>query len=201
MAKGGSKKSKKGSRKTAKRAAAKGQQTARAKRRQHGAAPASINAGALASVNRIELAELMGVHPDTVSDYVRQGMPVIDRGGHGKEGVYPPALAMKWVREKFPVNPKDLAVARNSEANAKLAELRLKERMLELVPRDQIEREGNALLAALAAEIRMLPSQLTQAGVIQRDQEGAATKICRNLLSKISTWKTLDDLQRAVGAA
>jgi hypothetical protein len=181
-----------------KRRTAKGQQQRpRGKRREFGAAPATVSAGALAKVNRLELAELMGVHQDTISDYVRQGMPVIDRGGHGKEGVYDPAASLKWHRLKYPPNPKDLAMARQMEANAKMAELKLKERMLELVPREQIVREGQALVKAFAANVRALPSQLSQSGVIAREQEGAAARVCKALLTEIANWKTLDDVLRA----
>lgn len=170
------------------------------KRQQFGAAPASVSAGALASVNRVELAELMGVHQDTISDYVRQGMPVIDRGGHGKEGAYNPSACMTWLRSRRGSGGKDAESAartRSFEATAALNEMRLKKEMKDLIPREQIEREGQAFVKALVAQVRALPSHLSQAGVIPRDQEAAVARVCKQLLAEIASWKTLEDLHQA----
>lgn len=170
------------------------------KRQQFGAAPASVSAGALASVNRVELAELMGVHQDTISDYVRQGMPVIERGGHGKEGAYNPSACFTWLRSRRGSGGKDAESAartRSFAASAALNEMRLQKEMKELVPREQVEREGQAFVKALAAHVRALPSQLSQAGVIPRDQESAVARVCKQLLAEIAGWKTLADLELA----
>src|SRR5687768_9128441 len=52
-------------------------------------------------VTREQLATLMGVHPDTVTDNVRRGMPMVSKGGHGKEGAYDAVACLDWQRSQL----------------------------------------------------------------------------------------------------
>lgn len=54
-------------------------------------------AGAL-PVDRVQLAAILGVHPDTISDFARDGMPVLEPGGRGAPGTYDAVACSIWWR-------------------------------------------------------------------------------------------------------
>ena len=97
-------------------------------------APSGINPSPPWShVDREQLAELMGVHPDTVTDFTRKGLPVITAGGHGQRSVYDAVACLAWWRERQGKNAKDAAHTRALEASAKLNELKYQRERGELV--------------------------------------------------------------------
>jgi phage terminase Nu1 subunit (DNA packaging protein) len=147
-------------------------------------------------VNRQQLAELMGVHPDTVTDYARSGMPVIARGGAGREGVYDAVACLDWWRSQQGKNAKEAAQTRAYEATAALNEQRLQERRKELLERDQVVLAGQGYTKAWTAKVRALPRRFIEAGLLTREQEAAAATVCRDVLMEIASWKTLDDVGR-----
>jgi len=147
-------------------------------------------------VNRQQLAELMGVHPDTVTDYARGGMPVIARGGAGREGVYDAVACLDWWRSQRGKNAKEAAQTRAYEATAALNEQRLLERRKELVARDQVILAGQSYTKAWAAKVRALPRRLVEAGAIPRELEAQAAAACRDILTEIASWKTVADVKR-----
>ena len=152
-------------------------------------------------VNRLQLAALLGVHPDTVTDYARSGMPVVTRGGRGKEGVYDAVLCLAWWRDQQGANAKEAAQARAYDASAQLNELKLARERGELVPRDQVVLEGQAFVKAWVTKVRALPRRFTQAGLITRDREPGVTAIVREILEEIAHWRTVADTKRAAGKA
>lgn len=149
-------------------------------------------------MNRVQVAALMGVHPDTVTDYARQGMPVEKRGGHGVEGVYDAVECLAWVRDQSGQNMMDAAKTRSLEASAALNEFKLRQAEGQVWPREQIIAEGRAFVKAWTASVRALPRRLRQLGVLHsQDQEIAAAGIIRQLLEDIAGWKTSADAERA----
>lgn len=148
-------------------------------------------------VNRPQLARLLGVHPDTVTDYVRKGMPTITTGGHGRESAYDAFACLDWWRQGQGKNVKDVAQARSYESTAKLNEVKLAEKKGELLPRAQVVAEGQQYTRAWAAQVRGLPRRLEHAGVIERHQVTAVAAACRDLLTDIAGWKTTADLKHA----
>ncbi len=149
-------------------------------------------------VNRIQLAELIGVHPDTISDYSRQGMPTVSRGGLGQESVYDAVECLAWWRGRQGQDKKEAAQTRAYDAQAKLNEQRLLERRLELVSRETVLLTGQHYTKAWTAKVRALPRRLINAGVIGRELETKVADVCRELLTEIASWKSVGDLKRAV---
>ena len=140
-------------------------------------------------VNRQQLAQLLGVHPDTVTDFARSGMPVIERGGAGRESVYDAVECLTWWRERQGKNAKEAAQTRAYEATAALNEQRLQERRKELVARDQVILAGQSYTKAWTAKVRALPRRFVEAGVLTREQEEAAAKVCRDVLTEIASMR------------
>ncbi len=147
-------------------------------------------------VNRLQLAKLLGVHPDTVSDYSRDGMPVITRGGRGRESSYDAVECLKWWRQRLGKNKKEAAQTWTYETQAQLNELKIAVQEGELLPRDKILLAGQQQVKSWTAKIRVLPRQMVQAGLISGDLEQRVADLLRALLSEISSWKTMKDAKK-----
>lgn len=148
-------------------------------------------------MNRVQLAELMGVHPDTITDRVRQGMPMITAGGAGREGVYDAVECLAWQRQREGKNATEAAKARALEASAELNELKLQQQRGELVPLEQVILEGRAYTTAWAAQVRNLAPRLEQAGLVRREDLPGVQALLREVLTEIAHWKTPGDLTTA----
>lgn len=153
-------------------------------------------------VNRVQLSALLGVHPDTVTDYAKQGMPVVDRGGRGKESGYDTVECLAWQRERQGKNAKDAAQTRLYEGNAALAELKIAREEGALLDRDVVVREGQAVIKGWTAQIRAIPRQARHAGIVNTaESEASLSGLIRNVLLEISKWKAAPDIKRSSKAA
>lgn len=167
------------------------------------APPPTGNAGLLADgwrrLNRLQIALLMGVSADTVSDYTRDGMPVLLKGGSGKESIYDAVDCLTWQRiydgRKAKASARDAAQAREWTARAELNELKLQREKRLVIDRDPLIRGGRALMQALGSKLRSLPRRLVQLGVVAREHEAAVVELVREVQTEISRWRTLQDLE------
>lgn len=137
------------------------------------------------------------MHPDTVTDFAKQGMPVITRGGAGKESAYDAVECLAWWRERQGKNAKEAAQTRLYTENANIAALKRSSLSAELFPREQLVREGQAFVRAWVAMVRRLPRRFVNAGLLPREREAEAITLIRDLLDEASRWKTQADLKRA----
>lgn len=128
-----------------------------------------------------------------VTDYARNGMPVLRRGGAGKEGQYDAVDCFDWWREQQGRNAKEAAQTRLYLANAGKAEADLERKRGDLVPRDEVILAGQSFVKGWTAKIRTMPPRLRHSGIINRDQEGGVAAFCREILSDISSWKSVAD--------
>lgn len=158
--------------------------------------------GAWRNVNRVQLAALFGVHEDTVTEYARNGMPMLARGGAGKEGSYDAVACLNWWRQHFGRNAKELAQTRALEASAALNEAKLAEAVGELLPRTVVVQAGQTFVKGWVAMLRALPRQARQAGYLTTDQqENAIAALIRTVLDDIARWSTLADVKRSTRKA
>lgn len=156
------------------------------------------------SVNRTQLADLIGVHPETVTAYVRQGMPVQRPGRRGSDAaVYDAVECLSWWRQhQGKVSAKEVAQTRSYEATAKLNEQRLAVAAGALLPREQVVLEGQQYTKAWSSSVRSLPRRARQSGIVHTaEDEAALADLCRQVLADISSWKTPADAKRADGEA
>jgi len=144
-------------------------------------------------MNRLQISALLGVHPDTVSDYARQGMPVLRAGAPGREGRFDAVKCVGWWRAQQGKNAKENAQTRALTAQAELNELKLARERGDLWPSDVVIREGQAFSKAWAAHVRALPKRLRAAGAIRPEDEPMVAAHCRQLLEEISRWRTAAD--------
>lgn len=168
------------------------------------AAPASaaslptVDQNAWRFVNRSQIAELLGTHPDTISDYTRDGMPVIERGGHGKESTYDSVACMNWWRQQQGKGAKEVAQTRSFNAQADLAEQRLRIQRKELWPKAAIVMAWQSTLKGWSIRIQSIPRRLVQLGIVSRENEHVAVTLVKEILTDIASWRALDDTSAPV---
>lgn len=153
-------------------------------------------------MNRLQLAALLGVHEDTITDYARNGMPVLTRGGAGREGAYDAVECLAWWREQQGRNAKEAAQTRLYENNAILAQLKILQQEGSLLPREQVIAAGRSYTKGWAAALRAFPRRLRNEGILtSAEQEAAVASRVRDLLLEISVWKVVADVERTIEAA
>lgn len=149
-------------------------------------------------LDRVQLAEALGVHPDTITDYTRKGMPVMTMGGHGKAAAYDLVACGAWWRDQQGKNAKEIAQTRAFNATAELNELKLQREHGALLPREEVVRDGQAYTKAWASTVRSIARRARQAGIIVTAKaEADLNALCRQLLTDIASWKTRGDAERA----
>ncbi len=162
-------------------------------------APKSAAAVSWRVVDRLQLAELLGVHPDTVSHYTRAGMPVVTRGGGaGRRSAYDAVECLGWWRSQQGKNAKEAAQTRLYETQTQLNEMKLKVQKGELLPREDVVHAGQSYTKAWTAKIRALPRRIVQSGLVPKGSEAAVAAMLRELLAEISEWETVPDVEEAV---
>lgn len=139
------------------------------------------------------MGQLMGVHPDTITDNARLGMPVLERGGAGKEGSYDAVACLAWWRDRQGKNALQNAQTKLYEANAEKAQTQLQLARGELVSRQEVILAGQAFVKAWTSKLLSMPPRLRNMGAITREQEGGVAAFVREILTEISTWKTVGD--------
>ena len=112
-------------------------------------------------VDRLTLARLIGVGPDRVSVYTREGMPVLIAGRRGSAGRYDAVPALAWWRVKKQGSA-DAEKARKDRSIADLNELSLARRREELVPIVAVRLDWAAYIVPCKTRLRGLPSRAKQ---------------------------------------
>jgi len=142
-------------------------------------------------VNRRQLAALLGTHEDSVTDFARRGMPVLERGGPGIEGTYDAVAALAWWREKKVGSP-EAARAKREIAQARLAEQTFAARERRLLPSDEVAGAWSVALSGFKNAILAVPiaeeARLTRAALEggERAVETELDAIARQLLTELA---------------
>lgn len=152
-------------------------------------------------VTRLQLAELLGIHPDQIWERVKNGLPILHQGGSGRgdESVFDAVVCLKWWRDNSPGSKeKDRLQTQNLELDRQRKQLELDKQRGLTVPIDQVVREGQAYTKGVTTELLALPRILIQHGIVPPEQEPQATEVCRDMATRFSTWKSLEDIERRV---
>lgn len=152
-------------------------------------------------VHRPQALKILVVAERTFAKLEAEGVIVPARRGRGgRASVYSletivPAY-LGYATAQRPSSDRD-ARSRRDVSQAELNELRLAVQRGELVTRDQVILEGQNYVKGWAAKVKALPRQLVQAGIVMQDQEAAVAALCREILTEISSWRTLADIAPA----
>ncbi len=87
-------------------------------------------------VSRHQLAAILGVHPDRISEYSSAGLPIVHRGGRGRgPSMYDAVACSEWVRRHRPGTiDAQQEKAKLDQARRVEIELRTRRRSGELLP-------------------------------------------------------------------
>lgn len=147
---------------------------------------------------RQDLAILLGVHPQTIVKWEQDGMPVARHGGRGVASLYRVADVWEWkINTLRTVSETTLSLeqerTRLARAQADRTELENRLRRGQLLIREQVVREGQAVIRGWSAKVRGLPRRLVNMGLVPREREVDARELTRELLTDISNWRTAAD--------
>lgn len=141
-------------------------------------------------VDRMQLMEILGQSDGTISDWLKHGMPALERGGHGKPGKYDAIACLQWYREnKVGRNALEIAKTESAREDVVLKRFKSGELARELVRTREVVAMGAHFVKGWVALIRALPRQARRTGLIETaEQEQALDDLCRRALEEVSRW-------------
>lgn len=134
---------------------------------------------------------------------VNDGMPIIAQGGRGRgdHSLFDSVACMKWWRDRLPgLSEKEHAQLREMELDIQLKQQKLDEQRELLISRDDVIRHGQAYTKGWATELLAFARVAVQHGLISPDQEPAVAGQCRDLATRISSWKSVEDIEHRIEA-
>lgn len=150
-------------------------------------------------VNRNELAGILGVDVRSIKNFVDDGMPKLTRGK------YDVGACVKWYveheREKARagkgLNDLDLARQRKTIAEAREAELRVEERLANVVPVEMLAEVGGRLADRLLPVLQNIPAnyslRLEECGVPAQKAEAVLESVALELTTALRDTVEADD--------
>jgi phage terminase Nu1 subunit (DNA packaging protein) len=143
-------------------------------------------------VNRNQLADIMGVSINTITNYLTEGMPYRERpGGANREWVLDSGPCVKWLvgRAKGDKTPSGNtlgdAKTRRLMAEAKLKELQLQEKLGELISVEDATRLAAEDYAVVKSRLRAIPRNLAQ--LLTPEQRVSLTEEIDSALKHLSS--------------
>jgi terminase small subunit / prophage DNA-packing protein len=119
------------------------------------------------TVGKREIAEIFGVADTTVDQWIRRGMPTIQRGAKGIQWQINTADVSEWLKQRAVEDVSGDTLADESElkrrklaAETAKAELELAKVKGEVVPLRQLERALSNTFAEVKTNLRSLPSRV-----------------------------------------
>ena len=134
-----------------------------------------------------QAAELYGVHPSTISNWTRAGLPVTREG---RTGILDLAVALPWVRardrrdldEAKAATSPDVAKTAKIVAEARLKEMEVEEREGQLVPLDQTEERWTERVIMLREALASVPGAAVQTDLVAAEREAELEALIRDTL-------------------
>jgi len=152
-------------------------------------------------LGRAELAEALRVTPMRITKWASMGMPVAFRGGRGVESKYNLQAVLAWRSQQqnlvvgggdAPSTSLNLGEERARLARAQTARtmLDIAKRRRELLPRDEVVRDGKAVIGAVRAKLLAMPSRLVQMGIVEAVNRPRLEAYLYEAMEEMSRWKT-----------
>src|SRR5690606_31958211 len=139
-------------------------------------------------VDRMQLQQLLGCADGTISDYLKAGMPAIDRGGHGRPATYDGIACLDWLRvNRGGRSALEIAKTESAREDVVLKRFKSGELARELVRTREVIAMGAHFVKGWVTLIRALPKQAKRAGIIQTPEQVAQlAALCRRALEEVS---------------
>lgn len=146
------------------------------------------------TVSATAFADLLGVHRNSVGNWLKDGLPIARR--RGREAVLDLAVALQWIRKRdadaadqrlaeATADPDlDRAKARKMMAEADMAELQRDQRRGLLVGASDVEERWAEMVVSLRESVMSVPGVAVQSGLIRPSQEAQLEDLCRDALAR-----------------
>jgi phage terminase Nu1 subunit (DNA packaging protein) len=160
------------------------------------AAARPVEVPASATVSRDRLAEIFGVHANTVALWIKNGMPVASR--KGRSSSIQIAAAIRWVRERDAAECErlleaarsspdlDALRARKLEAESRIAEAEADLVEGRQVPAADVMDKLSRVVVAIREGVLSLGPRAVQVGIIPPDQEDRLGDLGRDVLRELA---------------
>ena len=132
----------------------------------------------MTTMNTSQLADHYGKHRQTITAWVRQGMPYTKKGGQGKEWEFDSVEVAEW-REQQAVDNATGSIDQADEyelkrrkllAETESAELDLQEKKKLLVPLEELENGLAKSFSEVRAQMRNIPARLVSVLIGETDE-------------------------------
>lgn len=117
-------------------------------------------------VKRVELARLLGAHPDRVTKYVSEGMPVLKAGGRGKESEFDAVACLAWWRERRAPGTTEQERTRHYKAMADKIEMDIRHRLGETIEAADVDTRWAGMVLAMRERMLAIPTTALQRGLL-----------------------------------
>ncbi|AWM87364.1 terminase small subunit [Microvirga sp. 17 mud 1-3] len=151
------------------------------------------------TVTRSGLAEVFGVALPTVDGWVRNGVPVVTRGGRGRQWAFDTADVAAWLRDKAVAEATGDTQAdeaelkrRKLQAETTKAELELAKARGDVAPVREFERAQAAAFAQIRANIMNVPQRVVVQLLGETDETQFKTKLRAELALALQESATAD---------
>ena len=146
-------------------------------------------------VNRTGISEVFGVALNTIDSWVRQGCPVVQKGGgKGQEWQFNTAHVSKWLRDRDVEEatggiPDDIEMLRirKQKAETELAELELATKKGEVALIAEFERIQAMVFAAIRANVMNVPQRAVLQLLGETDERVFKEKLKTELVLALET--------------
>ncbi|KAB2970324.1 terminase small subunit [Zoogloea sp.] len=113
-------------------------------------------------VDRNQLVEEMQIGHSTLTKYISQGLPYVDRGGSGRLATFDLEACKQWRQERYGKTADDdesmqQARLRKLQAEASLAELELQKSHGQVIPIEDVAEELADLFSKIKSQLLALP--------------------------------------------
>jgi hypothetical protein len=151
------------------------------------------------TIHTHEIRKLLGNIPErTFAKLLSEGIitPAVRGSGRRPSEFVPFAAVQQYIAYLRSQGSGDdrHARARRDAAQAEMTELRLKVQRRELLPRDQVVREGRSFIVAARAKLLTIPYRLVSAGLVPANAQPKVEELLYEALEEMSRWRKQADL-------
>lgn len=152
--------------------------------------------------NRGQAIRLLGISERTFARLEAAGLlSPLRRGRGGKASTYDLAAVVQgYLKHATSAEPNAdrEARARRDRSQADLNELKLAREKGEVLPLEQVVREGQLYVTAVQAKLRAIPPAAVQRGLIASEQVAHLEDLVEEAVDEMSRWSTALELQQAI---
>lgn len=123
-------------------------------------------------VNKSRLSKILGKSQFTLTEWQKDGMPIAKTADRkGQSNTYDTAAVIEWMirRASDTSTAMERAKLRLTEAEAEMAELKVKEKKEELIPLDRMKHLMSGVFASCRARVLSIPSRIAPIVATHRD--------------------------------